>query len=82
MVGVGAGVNVRATGIVCGVFVAPLAVTVMTALYVPAVSPAAFMLAVSVPLPDPEAGLRVIHETLSLALQVNVPPPRLLIFTV
>src|SRR3977135_1272411 len=32
----------------------------------------------SVPFPVPEAGLRVNHVALSLALQLNVPPPVLL----
>jgi hypothetical protein len=35
-----------------------------------------------VPLPVPEAGLRVSHAALSLALQVKVPPPVLLMLTV
>ena len=34
---------------------------------------------VTVPFPVPQAGLRVNHETASLALQLKVPPPVLLI---
>ena len=39
-------------------------------------------LAAIVPLPVPEAGLRVSHAAVSLALQLKVPPPVLLMLTV
>jgi hypothetical protein len=39
-------------------------------------------LRVTVPLPVPEAGLAVNHVALSLAVQLSVPPPALLMVTV
>jgi hypothetical protein len=39
-------------------------------------------LTVTTPLPVPEAGFTVSHDALSLALQLRVPPPVLLMFTV
>src|SRR5437016_14598109 len=68
-----AAARVRVTGMV--LVVAPLAVTVMAAVWVPAVNPVRFTLAVTVPLLVPETGLRVNHVELSEALQVKVPPP-------
>jgi hypothetical protein len=41
---------------------------------VPAVSPTGLTLAVSVPLPEPEAGLRVNQAAVSLAVQLTGPP--------
>jgi hypothetical protein len=41
-----------------------------------------FTLAVSVPLPLPEAGVTVNQEALSLVVHVRVPPPVLLMFNV
>ena len=68
-----AAARVRETGMV--LVVAPVAVTVMAAVWVPAVNPVRFTLAVTVPLLVPETGLRVNHVELSEALQVKVPPP-------
>jgi hypothetical protein len=74
--GVGAAAIVRATGMVLDG--TPLAVTVMVAFTVPAARPAVFTFAVIVPLPEPDAGLNVSQEALSLADQLSVPPPVLL----
>ena len=52
------------------VLVVPPPITVMVALVVPAVAPARETLAVSVPLPDPDGGLRVSHEALLLVVQL------------
>ncbi|HSL04641.1 MAG TPA: hypothetical protein VK901_14025 [Nitrospiraceae bacterium] len=49
----------------------------MAAVNVPVVA-----LNVTAPLPVPEAGLRVNHVAVSLAVQLNVPPPVLLMVTV
>ena len=68
-----AAARVRETGMV--LVVAPVAVTVMAAVWVPAANPVRFTLAVTVPLLVPETGLRVNHAELSEALQVKVPPP-------
>ncbi len=46
----------------------------MVAFKVPATSPAVLTVAMMVPLPEPEAGLRVSQAALSLAVQVKVPP--------
>lgn len=59
--------------------VAPVALTVMVPLWVPAVSAPVVTVAVTVPLLVPEAGLTVSQLVLSLADQVSVPPPVLLI---
>lgn len=72
---VGLAATVKVTGMVRGVLVAPVASTVIVALYVPAVRPARLTLAVKEPLPVPEAGLKVNHEALSLVLQASVPVP-------
>jgi hypothetical protein len=71
--GTGAADTVKETGIVLGVV--PVAATVIVALKVPAARPAVFTLAVTVPLPEPDAGLNVNQDTLSLADQLRVPPP-------
>jgi hypothetical protein len=77
MVGVGAAVTVKVTG--TETFVAPVAPSVMVALYVPAVREPVAAVTVIVPVfPVPEAGETVSHEALSLAVQVRVPPPVLL----
>jgi hypothetical protein len=59
--------------------VAPVALTVMVPLCVPAVSAPVVTVAVTVPLLVPEAGLTVNQLVLALADQVSVPPPVLLI---
>jgi hypothetical protein len=56
-------------------FVAPAAVTVIVALYVPAVRPAILTDKVTVPLFVPVVGLRLSHVALSFTDQVNVPSP-------
>jgi hypothetical protein len=48
----------------------------------PAVNDPVVTLTVTVPLPVPEAGLTVSQGVASLALQLKVPPPVLLRFTV
>ena len=70
----GAGdVTVKTTGIETGVALAPL--TVISALYVPAVSVPVVAVAVIDPLPVPEGEEIVNQETFSLADQVRTPPP-------
>jgi hypothetical protein len=59
--------------------VAPVALTVMVPLCVPAVSAPVVTVAETVPLLVPEAGLTVNQLVLALADQVSVPPPVLLI---
>ena len=73
--------TVKVTGTVMGVTpVPPLSVTV--ALLVPTDKEPVVAASVTLPLPVPEAGLRVSHVALSLALQFNVPPPVLLMLRV
>lgn len=74
--------TVRLTATVCGVLVAPEAAMVMVPEYEPAESPEVFIVAVSVPEPVPDAGLRVSQAALSLAVQLKVPVPELVIVTV
>jgi hypothetical protein len=76
----GGAVTVKVTGTVCGVLVAPVAVIVIAALYIPAARVPVVTLSVAEPLPVPAAGLRVSQDELSLTLQLSVPPPVLLIF--
>lgn len=52
------------------VLVVPPPVTVMVALFVPVAALPRLTLAVIVPLPEPEVGLRVSHEVLLLAVQL------------
>lgn len=59
-------------------FDAPLAVTVIAPLYVPAARVPAIALTVTVPFPVPDEGVSLNQLIFSLALQVNVPPPTLL----
>ena len=75
---VGGGATVNVTG--TETLVAPVALRVMVALYVPAVRVPVATLAVSVPLPVPEDGLTVSQVALSVADQLSVPPPVLLMF--
>src|SRR5207249_3509858 len=74
MVG-GAAVTVSVTGTVCGVLVAPVAVTVIVVLYSPAARRAFVLLIVVEPGALPEAGLRVSHVAVSLTDQPREPPP-------
>lgn len=62
--------------------VAPEAVIVMVPEYEPAASPEVFIEAVSVPDPVPDAGLNVSQAAVSLAVQLKVPVPELVIATV
>src|SRR5579875_3535700 len=66
------------TAMVGGELFAPEAVSVIVPLYVPMASPAVFAVTVMVDGAVPEAGESVSHETLALAVQFNVFPPRLL----
>lgn len=50
--------------------------------YEPAASPEVFIEAVSVPDPVPDAGLNVSQAAVSLAVQLKVPVPELVIATV
>ena len=75
-----AAVTVKLTGTVT--LVAPVALSVMLALYVLAVKAPTVAVTVTVPLPVPEAGETLSQEALSLADQVKVPPPVLLMLTV
>ena len=80
--GTGAAVTVKVTDTVRGVLVAPAAVTVIVALWVPAVTPARFTVAVRVPgAVDPEA-VRISHPALLPAPQLMVPPPVLVTLSV
>jgi hypothetical protein len=79
--GTGAAATVKETGTVTGVTpVPPLSVTVP--LWVPTAREPVAAVNVTRPLPVPEPGLRVNHVALSLALQVKVPPPVLLMLRV
>ena len=75
-------VMVSTTGTVRGVFVAPVTEMVMEALYVPAVRAPVATVRVIVPFPVPDAGESVNQAALSLADQVKVPPPVLLMLIV
>ena len=55
-----------------------MALRVIAPVYVPVAKELSVALTVTVPLPVPEAGETVSHETLSLAVHDNVPPPVLL----
>jgi hypothetical protein len=79
--GTGAVLTMKETGTVTGGTPVP-PLTVTEPLWVPTVREPVTALSVTVPLPVPEAGLRVSHAVLSLALQVNVPPPVLLMLRV
>ena len=73
--GAGAAVTVKVTG--TEALDAPVALIVMMPVWVPTVSdPVGRM--VTVPLPVPEAGLRVNHAAFVVAFQFNVPPPLLM----
>ena len=78
--GTGAAVTVKVTGTETGE--APVAVNVIVAVYVPVASVPKVVVTVAEPLPVPDAGESVNHAALSLADQVSVPPPVLLIVRV
>jgi hypothetical protein len=69
---VAGGLTVKMTPTVCEAV--PEAATVIVPLYVPAASPAVLTLAVSVPLPEPEAGVSDNQAALSPAVQFSGPP--------
>src|SRR2546426_9274747 len=75
-----AAARVRVTGMV--LVVAPVAVTETVALYVPAAKPVRFTLVVTVPVLVPDAGDKVNHAAVLLAVQARVPPPVLEILNV
>ena len=68
---------VKETGTVTEVTPAP-PLSVMVPLWVPTGNVPVDALNVMLPFPVPEPGLRDNHGVLSLALQLNVPPPVLL----
>src|SRR5680860_722170 len=79
--GTGAALTVKETGMVTGLTpVPPLSMTMP--LYVAGVKVPVVTFNVTVPLSVPEAGLRDSQVALSLADQVKVPPPVLLILSV
>src|SRR4051812_11846495 len=71
----GAAAIVRLTGIVCGVFVAPDAEIVILVVYVPGFKLPIFTVPVTVPEPEPLAGLRLSQLAGSDTLQFNIPVP-------
>lgn len=73
---------VKSTGIVCGVLVAPVPVTVMVVEYVPAASPATIAVAVNEPGAVPERDESKSHPAGVLRLQSNAPVPELEMVTV
>jgi hypothetical protein len=77
---VGAGATVSVTG--TETLAAPVALIVTVALYVPAASELVDTVAVTPPLPVPDAGESVSQAALSVTDHASVPPPVLLILTV
>lgn len=77
---VDAGETVKVTG--TDAVVVPTAVIVIVAVYVPAVRAPVAAVTVTAPLPVPDAGPSVSQLALSLADQVRVPPPILLMLSV
>ena len=75
--GTGAAVTVKETGTVTGVPPVP-ALRVTVPVCVPTVSDPVLAVKETVPVPVPEAGARVNQAAFSLALQLKVPPPVLL----
>ena len=73
---------VKSTGMVCGVLVAPVPVTVMVVVYVPAASPGTITVAVNELGAVPETGERASQGAVVVTLQSNVPLPELEIVTV
>lgn len=80
MIVVGAGATVSVTG--TDTLVAPVALIVTAALYVPAASELVDTVAVNPPLPVPDAGDSVSQAALSVTDHASVPPPVLLMLTV
>lgn len=78
--GTGASVTVNVTG--TDVLLAPGALRVIMPLYVPTANEPIAALTLIAPLLIPEAGESVNQAALSLAVQVRVPPPVLLMFSV
>ncbi len=78
--GTGAAITVKVTG--TEVLLAPGALMVIVPLYVPTANEPVAALTLIAPLLIPEAGESVIQAALSLAAQVRVPPPVLLMFSV
>ena len=58
----------------------PTTLSVILPLYVPTAAAPATALTVTIPLPVPEIRLKFNHVALSLAVQLSVPPPVLLMF--
>ena len=77
----GAALMVKEMGTVAGGTPA-LPLSVMVPLWVPMVREPVATLTVMLPLPVPEAELSNNHGVLSLALQLNIPPPVLLMLRV
>ena len=84
LIPIAGGTGVVATVSVTGTVTdeAPEACTVTVLLYVPAAKLPLVTVNVTAPFPVPEAGLMVNQGALSLAVQLSVPPPLLLILTV
>lgn len=83
--GPGGEASVSVTGTVRGLFVAPEAVIVIVAVYAFAVRPAVLTVTVIASFSVvvvPEPGLRLSHGALSVTLQLNVPPPVLVMLKV
>lgn len=78
--GTGASATMNVTG--TEVFLAPGALMVIAPLYVPTANEPVAALILIAPLLVPEAGESVNQAALSLAVQVSVPPPVLLMFSV
>jgi hypothetical protein len=77
----GAALMVKETGTVTAVTPAP-PLSVMVPLWVPTVRAPVATVTAMLPLPVPEAELSNNHGVLSPALQLNVPPPVLLMLRV
>ena len=73
--------TVKLTGIDWGVLVAPVAVTLIVAEYVPVASPMIFAVVVNAPALVPAGGEMESHEASVLTLQLNFPVPELEIAT-
>jgi hypothetical protein len=74
--------TVKVTGTLTGVLVAPAALMVIVPLNVPAASPLMLTDAVSVDGAVPLAGLTVSHDASSVAVQLSVPAPVLVMLIV
>ena len=77
-----AGLTVKVTGTLRGVFVAPVALTVIVLLYVPTARPVISTEAINVEGAVPLSGLTVSHEASLLADQFKVPTPVLVMLIV